>query len=181
MTAGTDANPRVTLIVACARDGVIGRDNRLPWRLPEDLRHFTAATLGHLLVMGRRTFDSIGRPLPGRETIVLSRDPAWQADGCLHAATLEQAIALARALQHREVFVAGGEQVYRQALLIADRVLLTEIDLQVVGDAYFPPLPAAQWREHSREERVGADGTRFAIVDCRRVADSTPQSPQAGS
>jgi dihydrofolate reductase len=168
----------VTLIVARAAHGVIGRNNTLPWRLPEDLRHFKAATMGHALVMGRKTFESIGRPLPGRRTIVVSRSPHWQADGCERAASLDEALALARrgALATNgtsdtadpEVFVAGGAMLYREALARADRILMTEIDLEVEGDVYFPEIDPRQWDEVRRDARTSANGTRFAIVDLRR-------------
>lgn len=165
----THAAPGVTLIVACAQGGVIGRDNQLPWRLPEDLRHFKAATLGHTLIMGRKTFESIGRPLPGRTTIVLSRAPDWHADGCLAARSLSEALELARERTPAEVFVAGGDQIYRQALPIATRVLCTEIDLVVAGDTWFPALAPDQWQVVSRATHIAANGTRFAIVDYRRT------------
>ncbi len=169
MASQSTANPALTLIGARAHGNVIGRDNQMPWRLPEDLKHFKATTLGHALIMGRRTFDSIGRPLPGRTTYVVSRNAAWRAEGCHRAGSLEEAIALARAQGHAEVFIAGGEQIYRQALPIASRVLLTEIDLSVPGDAYFPTLTPDQWHAVSREARIAANGTRFAIVDYRRT------------
>lgn len=168
MTALPAIDPCVTLIVACARGGVIGRDNQLPWRLPEDLKLFKAATLGHVLIMGRRTFESIGRPLPGRTTIVITRNPVWRAEGCLLAESIDAALALARRENRGEVFIAGGADVYRQTLPIAARVLLTEIDLEVGGDAHFPALPSDHWTVHSRVEMSGADGTRFAVVDYRR-------------
>jgi len=168
MTALPAIDPCVTLIVACARGGVIGRDNQLPWRLPEDLKLFKAATLGHVLVMGRRTFESIGRPLPGRTTIVITRNRGWRAEGCLLAESIDAALALARRENRGEVFIAGGADVYRQTLPIAARVLLTDIDLEVSGDAHFPALNADHWTVHSRVEMSGADGTRFAVVDYRR-------------
>ncbi len=159
---------RPTIVVAAARRGVIGRDNTLPWRLPEDLKHFKATTLGHTLIMGRNTFESIGRPLPGRRTIVLSRSPGWHADGVLRAASLQDALALAARAPHGEVFVVGGAQVYRDALPLADRVILTEIDLDVDGDAFFPALDPSTWQAVTREEHVSTTGLRFAIVDYRR-------------
>lgn len=168
MTALLAIDPCVTLIVACARDGVIGRGNQIPWRLPEDLKLFKAATLGHVLIMGRRTFESIGRPLPGRTTVVISRNPDRRAEGCLLADSVDAALALAHRENRGEIFVAGGADIYRQTLPIAARVLLTDIDLEVSGDAHFPPLNADQWMVHSRVEMSGADGTRFAVVDYRR-------------
>lgn len=168
MTASIAFDPSLTLIGACAHGGVIGRDNRLPWRLPEDLKLFKATTMGHVLIMGRRTFESIGRPLPGRTTIVVSRNPEWRAEGCLHAESIDAALALARRENRGEIFVAGGADIYRQTLPVAARVLLTEIDLEVAGDAHFPSISADRWQVHSRTDMTGADGTRFAVVDYRR-------------
>ncbi len=167
----------ITLLVACARNGVIGRDNALPWHLPEDLRHFRATTLGHVLIMGRRTFESIGRPLPGRYTIVLTRDPAWRADGCVVARNLDDAIAAGRAARHGEIFVVGGEQVYRAALSRADRILMTLIERDVPGDAFFPALDERTWRPAHRDPRVADDGTAFAIIDWRPRVDAADTAP----
>lgn len=154
--------PRVTLIVARAANGVIGHHNTLPWHLPEDLRHFKATTLGHVLIMGRRTFDSIGRPLPGRRTIVLTRDQAWHHPGCERAASLDEAIALAGAVT--ELFIAGGGDVYRQALSYADRAIVTEVDASPVGDAFFPALDPAQWLLVEQTPHQSTTGLRYAIT-----------------
>ena len=164
--------PHPTLVVAVAHRGVIGRDNTLPWRLPEDLKHFKATTTGHTLVMGRRTFESIGRPLPGRRTIVLSRDPGWHAEGTLRAGSLEEALALAAREPFGDVFVVGGAQVYRDALPMAARAIVTEIDLEVDGDAFFAPLDPSAWQAVRRDARVSSTGLRFAIVEYRRRADA---------
>lgn len=168
MSPGPLPAARITLLVACANQDVIGRDNALPWHLPEDLRHFRQTTLGHALVMGRKTFDSIGRPLPGRHTVVLSRDPTWRHEGCDVATDLDAALTAAAATGRGEVFVVGGVEVYRQALPRADRVLMTRIALEVQGDAFFPPLAEAQWAVASREDHEGAGGLRYAIIDWRR-------------
>lgn len=171
--------PRVTLVVARARNGAIGRDNTLPWRLPEDLKHFKATTLGRAMVMGRRTFESIGRALPGRRTIVVTRDPAWRHDGCERADSLRQAIALSGAtgtdasIATDEVFVVGGAQLFEQALPIADRIVLTEIDVDVDGDTFFPAPDPARWRVASRRDAVSSNGLAFAIVEYHRV-DGAP-------
>jgi dihydrofolate reductase len=153
--------PRITLLVACARNGVIGRGNTLPWHLPEDLQHFKATTLGHPIVMGRRTFESIGRPLPGRRTIVVSRDPAWAHPGCERAGSLDEAIALCAAAQ--EVFVVGGAQIYAEALPLADQLLVTDIELEVEGDAFFPPIDAADWRLRTEMSATSRTGLRYTI------------------
>ena len=168
--------PRVTIVVARARNGVIGIDNGLPWHLPEDLKHFRATTMGHAIVMGRKTFESIGKALPGRRTIVVTRNPGWSHAGCEHASSLPAAIALAGmpgpdpSIATDEVFVVGGAQLYREAIAIAQRVLVTEIELDVAGDAHFPELDPSRWRTVSRSEHRSGAGLRFAIVDYRRVA-----------
>ena len=147
----------VTLIAAVARNGVIGADGGIPWHLPEDFAHFKATTLGHTLVMGRATYDSIGRPLPGRTTIVLTRDPGWSAVGVQTAASLEEALELAEG----DVFVAGGATVYQQALPYADVQLISEIDLEPDGDTLYPAFEESDWREVSREPRAGFDIVRW--------------------
>jgi dihydrofolate reductase len=153
--------PRLSLIVARARNGAIGRDNALPWHLPEDLQHFKATTLGHPILMGRRTFESIGRPLPGRRSIVLTRDPAWAHAGCERAASLDEAVALCAGVP--EAFVIGGAQVYAAALPNADRLIITEVDLDVDGDAFFPPTDPAEWTCTNRSPGVGRGGQRYSI------------------
>lgn len=167
--------PRLTIIVARARNGVIGRDNSLPWHLPEDLQHFKRTTMGHPVLMGRRTFESIGRPLPGRRIIVISRNPDWHVAGCERGATLHAAIAMsARSLDRHpgidpaEVFVAGGAQIYREALPIADRVIVTALDIEVEGDARFPALDPAVWQRESGAPQVARSGLRYTIENWRR-------------
>ncbi|MDY7095722.1 MAG: dihydrofolate reductase [Acidobacteriota bacterium] len=144
---------RIHLIAAMAENRVIGRDNQLPWRLPADLKRFKAATMGHVLVMGRKTYESIGRPLPGRRTVVLSRDDGYRPEGVEVASSLPRALELAG---EQEVFVAGGGEVYRRALELADDVLLTVVHGEVEGDAFFPPLDPAVW-ELAEEEHRPAD------------------------
>lgn len=165
--------PRVTLIVARAANGVIGYQNTLPWRLPEDLQHFKATTLGHVLVMGRRTFESIGRPLPGRRTIVLTRDPNWSHAGCDRAGSLEHAIALAG--HAPEVFVAGGGEVYREALSagLADRAIVTEIELEPEGDAFFPALDPETWLPVEKTVCQSAAGVAYTIATYRNQSRDT--------
>jgi dihydrofolate reductase len=145
----------VTLIAAVARNGVIGVDGDLPWRLPEDLRRFKALTLGGTLVMGRKTYESIGRPLPGRTTIVVTRQADWHADGVTVAHSLEDALALVEG----DAWVAGGGEVYAAALPYADRLEITEVDLEPDGDAFFPEWDRSLWREVGHEEH---DGYAFA-------------------
>jgi dihydrofolate reductase len=145
---------RVTLVAAYAADRVIGDHGRIPWHLPDDFAHFKATTMGGVLVMGRATYDSIGRPLPGRTTVVLTRDPEWAADGVLVAHSLGDALQLA-AEQPGEVFVVGGTQVYAQALSLATHQVLTEVDLAPDGDAHYPEFDPAEWVETRREPRDG--------------------------
>ena len=147
----------VTLIAAVARNGVIGSAGGIPWHLPEDFAHFKATTMGQTLVMGRATYDSIGRPLPGRTTIVLTRDPAWSADGVQTAASLEEALALAEG----DVYVAGGATVYAAALPYADEQLLSEIDLEPEGDTFYPAFDRAEWQAVAREAHQGFDVVRW--------------------
>lgn len=132
----------LSIIVAAAANGVIGINNQLPWRLPEDLKYFKAVTLGKPIVMGRKTFDSIGRPLPGRRNVVITRQQDWQHEGVDVANSLEAAMTLLA--DHPEVMVIGGEQIYQQALPLADRIYLTEVSAEVEGDAWFE-MPEIGW------------------------------------
>lgn len=145
----------LTLVVARADNGVIGRDNALPWHLPADLRHFKRLTVGKPVVMGRRTFESIGKPLPGRQNIVLTRDAQWRAAGVTVAANLAEAIAAAGLQQHArpdEIMIIGGAQVYAEALPSARRMYLTEVHAAPEGDTRLPGFAAAVWREVARED-----------------------------
>ena len=160
--------PRITLIAAVARNGVIGRDNQLPWRLPADLAHFKRATMGKPMIMGRKTWESLPGLLPHRSHIVVTRDRGYRAQGALVAHTLEEAVALAGGA---EVSVIGGAEIYAQALPLADRMLLTMVDVEVDGDVCFPEFDAAQWREVEREAHP-ADGRNphpYAFVTLERV------------
>jgi len=159
----------IALVAAVARGGVIGRDGGVPWHLAEDLARFKSLTTGHAVVMGRKTWDSLPerfRPLPGRRNIVVTRDPAWAAEGAKPAASLEAALECLAG--EARVFVIGGAQIYRQALPLADELLLTEVDLAVEGDTFFPDIDPGGFEETSREPHVADDGTRFAFVDYRR-------------
>ncbi|MCB2100871.1 MAG: dihydrofolate reductase [Rhodobacterales bacterium] len=159
---------RVAQVVAVAANGVIGRDGALPWHLPEDLKWFKRVTLGHPIIMGRVTFDSIGRPLPGRTNIVVTRDGAWTAEGVRVAHDVAAALALAAAEGAAEAMVIGGATIYAQTLDRTDRLYLTEVHATVDGDTRFPPLDRAQWTEVSREDHP-ADGDRpgysFVVLD----------------
>lgn len=138
---------QVVQVVAMDRQRCIGVNNQLPWQLPDDLKHFKATTQGGVMLLGRKNFDSIGRPLPNRVSWVLTRDTAWQADGVKVAHSLEQlldgAAADAKALGQEQIFVIGGAELYRQTLDISDRLEVSHVDLSVTGDVFYPEIPAA--------------------------------------
>ena len=159
---------RVNLIYARARNGVIGRDNTLPWHLPEDMAHFKQATAGAPVIMGRKTWDSLPvkfRPLPGRTNLVVTRQAAWRADGALTAAGVEQALLLCANLlpAPADVWIIGGAQLYASALPMAQRAVVTELAQDVEGDTFAPVLDAL-WHETTRDEQVSRNGMRFAFV-----------------
>lgn len=149
--------PPLVLVVAAADNGVIGRDGAMPWHLPADLRRFRQLTMGKPVIMGRKTFQSIGKPLPGRHNIVLSRESGWSADGVSVVAGLPQAVALAAEEAPAEIMVIGGAQIYALARPLADRIELTRIHLSPAGDARFPDPDPTQWQEVGRESHA-ADG-----------------------
>ncbi|MDR3493052.1 MAG: dihydrofolate reductase [Ancalomicrobiaceae bacterium] len=167
---------KLVIVVAYARNRVIGRDGGLPWHLSCDLKHFKAVTMGRPMIMGRKTFQSIGRLLPGRTSVVVTRDPGFSCPGALVAASIEQAIAAARQVAARdgvdEVMVTGGGEIYAQALPLAGRVVATEVDLDAEGSVLFPPLDPAVWLEAARDhhERGPKDDAGFAIVTYERIA-----------
>ena len=159
----------LSIIAAVARNGVIGKDNQLLWHLPEDMRHFRETTRGKPVIMGRKTWESLPeafRPLPGRNNIVVSRNPAYQPARATLASTLNDAIL--KAGDAEEVFVIGGAELYRLALPIADRLYLTEIDQDFEGDASFPDIEKSNWEEASREIPHSASGIRYSFVLYRR-------------
>jgi dihydrofolate reductase len=151
---------RVVLVAAVAENGVIGNGSEIPWRIPGEQAEFKRLTMGHTLVMGRTTYESIGRPLPGRTTIVLTRDPTWSAEGALVAGSLEEALATAEALDG-DVMVAGGAQVYAAALPFADEQVLTEVHLSPPGDVTYPAFDRSQWREVGRQPGEAYDRVRL--------------------
>ena len=153
---------RVYLVAAVARNGVIGAGGKLPWHLPEDLAHFKRLTLGHPVIMGRRTWDSLGRPLPGRENIVISRKPGFEAAGASVAGSVEGAIALC--LGEPVAFVIGGAEIYAAALPLADGLVLTELDGDYAGDTRFPSWDRKAWRASQREPHTSKDGVRYDFV-----------------
>jgi dihydrofolate reductase len=170
----------IVIVAAIAENGVIGRGNGLPWRLKSDMQHFRALTMGKPVIMGRKTFLSIGRPLQGRTTVVVSRDASFAAPGIVAAPSLEAALATARgdALRRNAdaVMVAGGADIYAQALPLATRLVVTEIHKRVDGDARFPAIDPARWQERERTEHAPGpnDDAAFAFVTYERAPASRP-------
>jgi dihydrofolate reductase len=166
---------RVTLVAAVARNLVIGDGGAIPWRLPGEQAMFKALTMGHVLVMGRLTYDSIGRPLPGRTTVVVTRQPDWAPAGgpferVLVAPSVDSALAQAAEIDD-EVFVVGGGEVYRQAMPRADRMVISWVDQEPPGDALFPAVSEAEWTPIHTEERDG-----YAVVEYTRARESNLRS-----
>lgn len=145
----------LAIIVARAKNGVIGVNNTLPWRLPEDLKHFKETTMSCPIIMGRNTWESLGRPLPGRRNIVITRNPDYIAAGAEIFDSLENAIDACA--QDPKVFIIGGSQIYEQALAYADKLIVTEVDLEVEGDAHFPEIDPMLWEEIERIEHHNGD------------------------
>jgi dihydrofolate reductase len=162
------AGPRVYLVAAVAANGIIGAGGKLPWHIPEDLQHFKRLTLGHPVVMGRRTWESLKAPLPQRENIVVTRTAGYEAPGAAVASSLEAALAMC--LGEPVAFVIGGTRLFREALPIAAGLGLTEIHRDYQGDTLFPQWDRSQWRETQRETHAAADGTRFDYVLYEREA-----------
>jgi len=167
----TNQSMKLHLIFARARRGVIGKNNILPWHLPEDLAHFKRTTLGCPVIMGRKTWDGLPpkfRPLPGRDNIVVSRQTDWQQDGALHAQSLQQAVELCSKAEN--AWVIGGAQLYAQAIHLASSAVVTEIDLDVEGDAFAPEFDAS-WRENTREEHVAANGLSYRFITYSHISN----------
>ncbi|WGX99234.1 dihydrofolate reductase [Nocardioides sp. L-11A] len=165
----TPAGRRVTLVAAVAENGVIGADADIPWKISEDFQHFKATTMGHVLVLGRTTHEGIGRPLPGRTTVVLTRDPDYAAEGVEVAHSITDALALADRLlagqpEDRQVMIGGGAHVYAAAMPYADEQIISEIPLSPEGDTHYPEFSPQRWHEVRREPRDG-----FTIVWWERV------------
>ncbi|MFN8346457.1 MAG: dihydrofolate reductase [Spirosomataceae bacterium] len=140
----------ITLIVATAQNGVIGRDNQLIWHLPDDLKQFKRLTMGHPIIMGRKTFESIGKPLPNRTSIVITRSKEWFAEGILIVNSVEEAVKTAQKTGADETFVIGGAEIYRLTLPMADKIYLTEVQADFEGDAYFTISDSENWQETGR-------------------------------
>jgi dihydrofolate reductase len=168
--------PSIVLLAAVAENGIIGRDNTLPWRLKSDMQHFRATTMGKPVVMGRKTFQSLLKPLHGRTTIVVTRDRSFTAPGVVVAASLEAALTAARGDALRRgvdaIMVAGGAEIYAQTMTRADALLITEVRTRCDGDARFPEIDARLWRETMREEHAAgpADSAPFAYVRFERAS-----------
>ena len=156
---------RTALIVAMSRNRVIGRNNALPWYLPEDLRYFKQVTYGKPIIMGRKTQESIGRPLPGRQNLVVTRDPDWHQEGVTVVHSLDEALSRAEAQAFidgvEERVVIGGSQIYAEALPIADRLYMTQVHAEVEGDTFFPQVDWDQWHEIAREDLPASDNNPF--------------------
>jgi dihydrofolate reductase len=159
--------PRITIIAAVAANGVIGKDNRMPWHLSEDLKHFKALTMGHPMIMGRKTWESLPGRLPGRPHIVVTRNPTYQAEGATVATSLHAAVSGAG--ETDEVFIIGGAELYAQAFPFADRLQLTEIAREYEGDAWFPNWDRSKWRETAREAHRTDTGLDYAFVTYERT------------
>ena len=159
----------LSLIVAYAQNRTIGRDNTLPWKLAGDLAHFKRTTLGHPIIMGRKTWDSLGRPLPGRRNIVISRDKTKAAAGAEFVASLDEA--LQRLAPNEDAYIIGGAQIYQQALAHANHVVATEVQAVVEGDAFFTALDPKEWKEVSRLSHPPENGLAYDIVQYDRRTD----------
>lgn len=151
----------INLIVAMAKNRVIGIDNKMPWHLPADFTWFKKNTLGHPVIMGRKTFESIGKPLPGRRNIVVSRNPDWRFDGCDVFNSLRAALATCN--PHEQIFVIGGASLYNEALPMANRLYITEVDVAPEGDTHFPALVPAHWHGQSREHHAADEKNAHAM------------------
>ncbi|MEL6413011.1 MAG: dihydrofolate reductase [Bacteroidota bacterium] len=151
-----------SIIVAAATNGTIGRDNQLPWHLPRDLQHFRQLTMGHHVIVGRKTFESIGKPLPGRTIIVVTRNQHYRAEGCAVVYDLATALRVAAQAGETEVFVAGGGSIYQEALAWADKIYLTAVQADVEGDIFFPTWDIADWIEVRRSHHPADDKHAYA-------------------
>ena len=170
-------SPRIAFVVAVARNGVIGRQGQLPWRIASDLKRFKAITMGKPIIMGRKTWESLPRrPLPGRPNIVVTRDRHYLADGAAVVASIDEAVAEARRTASGEICVIGGSEIFREMLPMTERLYLTEVDLAPEGDVYFPPLDPKEWQETARETHARRPGDDAGFV--LRVLDRVAPAPQ---
>lgn len=158
----SNASPKIYLVAAVASNGIMGRDGQLPWHLPEDLKHFKRLTLGHPVIMGRRTWESLRGPLPGRDNIVVTTQAGYDAPGAAVASSLESALALCAG--ETMAFVIGGSRLFAESLPVAAGLVMTEIHRDYEGDTWFPEYDRSRWRESQRERHVTADGMKFDFV-----------------
>jgi dihydrofolate reductase len=154
----------ISIIVAIDEAGGIGIDNQLPWKLSADLKRLKQLTMGHHIIMGRKTFESIGKPLPGRHTIIITRNPAYQAEGCLTASSVEAAVQMADELGEAEVFIFGGASIYTEALPMTDRIYLTRVHTQTKTDIKFPKLDLSHWIEKSASTYEADENNQYATT-----------------
>ena len=170
---------KITIIAAMARNLAIGHNGDMPWHLPGELKHFKETTMGKPIVMGRKTWESIGRPLPGRQNIVVTRNRSFQARGCDLAGSLDQAVQIARG---EEVMVIGGGQLYQQALAVSDRMILTQVDCEPEADTWFPEWQSSEWRQVSLRSESADERNPYAyqVIEWVRV-ESCDTSPAPGT
>ena len=154
MSPDTSIGVKIAIIAAVALDGTIGHEGRIPWHLSDDLKRFKRLTMGHAVIMGRKTFESLGKPLPGRHNFVLTRNTQFHAEGVTTCVSLDAAIAACEQAGETAAFIIGGAEVYRQALVKADALLLTHVHQQIGGDTKFPPYDRSQWIEAAREDKA---------------------------
>ncbi len=156
----------LSIIVATAKNRVIGVNNTLPWHLPEDLKRFRALTTGHHIIMGRKTYDSLGRLLPGRTTVIVTRNQAYKVEGAIVVHSLEDAIAACG--DDQEVFLIGGAELYQDGLKLANKLYITEIDAEYEGDAFFPEFDLSEWNVEAAESYISANGLSFRYLTYQR-------------
>lgn len=164
---------RLSMLAAMANNRVIGRNNALPWRLSADLKHFKALTMGQIIIMGRKTYESIGRPLPGRINIIISRQPGFSIPGTIVASSIERALMICASYQDKEIFIIGGAELYQQTLAHCQRLYLTEVQRDFEGDVFFPEFDRNDWYEVSREihaqEEDGGLEYHFVVLERKPV------------
>jgi dihydrofolate reductase len=167
--------PVISLVVAMAENGAIGRDNALPWRLPDDLKRFKSLTMGKHLLMGRKTYESIGRPLPGRTNVVLTRDRDWRAEGVVVVRSLGQALGCARDAE--ELVAIGGAEIYRLLMPFARRIYLTLVHAEFAGDTFFPDFDPTQWADVECQSHPADERNAYAFTFVTLERKSTPEAP----
>lgn len=171
------SHPLVSMIVAMAQNGVIGRDNSLPWRLPEDLRRFKAITMGKPILMGRKTFESIGKPLPGRLNFVLTRNRDWHAEGVVVVNSVEEALRNVRGTD--ELIAIGGAEIYRLFMPFARRIYLTQVHAEVEGDTVFPDFDPTQWMDVEYSEHPADEKNNYDVTFVTLERKNAPRSPMS--